>query len=64
MTLSPHQERVSATERRDAVAEAIASIRAEGLELDSADHVLFDGMADGQLSVDEVRERLLARYAA
>jgi hypothetical protein len=64
MTLSPYQEWVSAADRRDAVADAIASVQAEGLEFAPGDLALFDALAAGELSAAELRERLLTRYAA
>lgn len=62
MTVSPHQERVAAAERISAVAEALASVRAEGLQIGPEDQLLFDALAVGDLSSDELRDRVLARY--
>jgi prevent-host-death family protein len=62
MSVSQYQELVEAAERRDAVAEALASVRAEGLEPTAEDLQLFVAIAAGELSTDELRERVLARY--
>jgi PHD/YefM family antitoxin component YafN of YafNO toxin-antitoxin module len=51
-----------ASERQHAVAAALASVRAEGLEPSSDDLVLFVEVAAGQLTTDELRERILSRY--
>ena len=51
-----------ASERQQAVAAALASVRAEGLEPGPADLALFAEVAAGQLSTDELRERVLSRY--
>jgi PHD/YefM family antitoxin component YafN of YafNO toxin-antitoxin module len=51
-----------ATERQHAVAAALASVRAEGLEPSEQDLVLFAEVAAGRLSTDELRELVLARY--
>ena len=51
-----------AAERQHAVAAALASVRAEGLEPGAEDLVLFAEVAAGRLSTDELRERVLSRY--
>src|SRR5258708_1604139 len=51
-----------ASERQHAVAAALASVRAEGLEPSSDDLALFVEVAAGQLTTDELRERILSRY--
>lgn len=51
-----------AAERQHAVAAALASVRAEGLEPSAEDLVLFAEVAAGRLSTDELRERVLSRY--
>ena len=51
-----------ASERQHAVAAALASVRAEGLEPGVEDLVLFAEVAAGRLSTDELRERALSRY--
>ena len=45
-----------------AVAAALASVRAEGLESGTEDLALFAEVAAGRLSTDELRERVLSRY--
>jgi hypothetical protein len=52
----------AAAERQHAVAAALASVRAEGLEPGAEDLVLFAEVAAGRLSADELRERVLSRY--
>jgi PHD/YefM family antitoxin component YafN of YafNO toxin-antitoxin module len=51
-----------AAERQHAVAAALASVRAEGLEPGAEDLALFAEVAAGRLSTDELRERVLSRY--
>ena len=51
-----------ASERQHAVAAALASVRAEGLEPGAEDLALFAEVAAGRLSTDELRERVLSRY--
>ena len=51
-----------AAERQQAVAAALASVRAEGLEPGAEDLALFAEVAAGRLSTDELRERVLFRY--
>ncbi len=49
-------------ERQHAVAAALASVRAEGLEPSAGDLALFAEVSAGQLSTDEFREHVLSRY--
>jgi PHD/YefM family antitoxin component YafN of YafNO toxin-antitoxin module len=51
-----------ADERRSAVASAIGSTRAEGLELSGFGQAVMSEVADGTLSYDDARQRLLAHY--
>ncbi|ODU00676.1 MAG: hypothetical protein ABS81_22895 [Pseudonocardia sp. SCN 72-86] len=51
-----------AEERRSAVAGAIGSTRAEGLELSPLGESVMRDVADGSLTFDEARTRLLAHY--
>jgi hypothetical protein len=51
-----------ASERQHAVAAALASVRAEGLEPSPEDLELFMAVAAGELSTDELRHRVLSRY--
>ena len=50
------------SERQHAVAAALASVRADGLEPGAEDLALFVGVAAGELTTDELRERVLSRY--
>jgi PHD/YefM family antitoxin component YafN of YafNO toxin-antitoxin module len=51
-----------AAERQHAVAAALASVRADGLEPSSQDLALFVSVAIGELSTDELRARILGRF--
>ena len=62
MSVTQYQELVDAAERRDAVAEALASVRAEGLEPGEDGLSMLDAIAAGRISTTEARERTLARY--
>ncbi len=62
MSVAHYQDLVEASERRTAVAEALASVRAEGLEPSADDLTLFAAVGSGELTSDELRERVLARY--
>jgi hypothetical protein len=53
---------VETSERQHAVASALASVRAEGLEPGADDLALFVQVASGELTTDELRERVLSRY--
>lgn len=48
--------------RQHAVAAALASVRAEGLEPGADDLALFVLVAAGELTTDELRARILSRY--
>jgi PHD/YefM family antitoxin component YafN of YafNO toxin-antitoxin module len=54
--------RLAALERQEAMAEALASVRAEGLEPSPEGLEVLAAVADGRLSGDEARAALLARY--
>lgn len=62
MSIEQYEALVRSAHRREAVAEALASVRAEGLEpsLDALE--LLEKIAAGQLDEDEGIERLRARY--
>ena len=61
--LSAHRyAQLVADERRSAVASAIGSVRAEGLELSPIGEVTMREVADGTLTPDDARARLLAHY--
>ncbi len=51
-----------AADRQHAVAVALASVRAEGLEPSTEDMQLFTAVAAGELSTEELRDRILTRY--
>ncbi len=51
-----------AAERQRAVAAALASVRAEGLEPSPEDLMLFVAVAAGELSTAELRNRIVGRY--
>lgn len=51
-----------AEERRAAMASAMGSVRAEGLELDPFGEAVLREVADGTLTTQEARARLLANY--
>lgn len=58
-----HYERlVEAAERRIDVSEALASVRAEGLEPSIHGLSLLDAVAEGRMSTEQAREQVLARY--
>jgi prevent-host-death family protein len=62
MSVEQYQELVDAAERRDAVVEALASVRAEGLEPSEEGLALLEAIAEGRISTEEARARTLARY--
>ena len=62
MSVERYQELVAAAGRRVAVGEALASVRAEGLEPSAEGLAQLDAVADGRLSTAEAREQVLARY--
>jgi PHD/YefM family antitoxin component YafN of YafNO toxin-antitoxin module len=62
MSVEQYEALVRSAERREAVAEALASVRAEGLEpsLDALE--MLEKIASGELEEEEGIERLRARY--
>lgn len=62
MSVERYQELVAAAGRRDAVGEALASVRAEGLEPSVEGLARLDAVAEGRLSTAEAREQVLSRY--
>lgn len=62
LSVARYEELVEGAARRADVDEALASVRAEGLEPSAQGRVLLDGVASGQLSTAQARERVLARY--
>lgn len=62
MSVEQYEALVRSAHRRAAVAEALASVRAEGLEPSPDALELLEKIAAGQLDEDEGIERLRARY--
>jgi len=62
MSVSHYRSLVAAVERREAVTEALASVRAEGLEPSPEGLEMLEAIAEGRMSTNEARERTLARY--
>lgn len=62
MSVSRYQQLVEGAARRADVDEALASVRAEGLEPSQDGLSLLEGVAAGHLSTAQARERVLARY--
>jgi PHD/YefM family antitoxin component YafN of YafNO toxin-antitoxin module len=62
VSVEQYEAMLEAAERQRAVAAALASVRAEGLEPSAADLTLFVEVAAGQLTTDELRDRVLSRY--
>lgn len=62
VSVEQYQALQEAADRQHAVAAALASVRAEGLEPSTQDLALFAEVAAGRLSTDELRERVLSRY--
>jgi PHD/YefM family antitoxin component YafN of YafNO toxin-antitoxin module len=62
VSVEQYEALLEASERQRAVAAALASVRAEGLEPSAGDLTLFVNVAAGQMTTDELRDRVLARY--
>lgn len=62
LSVARYEELVDAAGRRADVDEALASVRAEGLEPSAEGLALLDDVAEGRLSTAQARERVLARY--
>ena len=62
VSVEQYEALVETSERQHAVATALASVRAEGLEPGADDLALFVQVASGELTTDELRERVLSRY--
>lgn len=62
VSVEQYQALQEAADRQHAVAAALASVRAEGLEPSTQDLALFAEVAAGRLSTDELQERVLSRY--
>lgn len=62
MSVSQYQALQDAAERQRAIDEALASVRAEGLEPDPRDLQLLADIASGARPLGEVQAEFLARY--
>lgn len=62
VSVEQYEALLETSERQHAVAAALASVRAEGLEPNGEDLALFVEVAAGGLTTDELRERVLSRY--
>lgn len=62
MSVAHYRDLVEMSERRAAVAEALASVRAEGLEPGPDDLGLFTALAGGEISTGQLRDEVLRRY--
>lgn len=62
MSVSRYEELLTAAERRADVAEALASVRAEGLEPGHEGLALLEEVAAGRMDTEHARQRVLARY--
>ncbi|MGH3612162.1 MAG: type II toxin-antitoxin system prevent-host-death family antitoxin [Pseudonocardia sp.] len=62
MSVSQYQALQDAAERQRAMAEALASVRAEGLEPSPQDLRLLADIASGARSIEDVQAEFLARY--
>lgn len=61
MSVEQYEALLEASERQRAIAAALASVRAEGLEPSAEDLTLLVEVAAGQMTADELRDRILAR---
>ena len=62
MSVAHYRHLVEASERRRAVDEALASVRAEGLEPGAEGLQVLDAVGRGEIDTDEARAQLLAPY--
>jgi PHD/YefM family antitoxin component YafN of YafNO toxin-antitoxin module len=62
VSVEQYEALLEASERQRAVAAALASVRAEGLKPSAEDLTLFVDVATGQMTTDELRDRILGRY--
>ncbi|BBG03573.1 antitoxin Phd_YefM of type II toxin-antitoxin system [Pseudonocardia autotrophica] len=62
LSVSRYEELVRFETRRADVDEALASVRAEGLEPGPEGLALLEGVASGEVSTTQAREQILARY--
>ncbi len=62
VSVEQYEALLQSAERQRAVAAALASVRAEGLEPSAEDLALFVEVAAGQMTTGELRDRVLSRY--
>jgi PHD/YefM family antitoxin component YafN of YafNO toxin-antitoxin module len=62
VSVEQYEALLETSERQHAVAAALASVRAEGLEPGADDLASFVQVAAGELTTEELRERVLSRY--
>jgi prevent-host-death family protein len=62
MSVEQYEQLVRAAQSREAVAEALASVRAEGLEPSVETLAALEQVARGEVSDDDVLEQLRRRY--
>jgi PHD/YefM family antitoxin component YafN of YafNO toxin-antitoxin module len=62
VSVEQYEALLETSERQHAVAAALASVRAEGLEPSGEDLALFIEVAAGGLTTDKLRDRVLSRY--
>jgi hypothetical protein len=62
MSVEQYEALREAADRQHAVAAALASVRADGLEPSTQDLALFAAVAAGEMTTDELRDRVLSRY--
>ncbi len=62
LSVERYEQLVAAAGRREAVGEALASVRAEGLEPSAEGLARLAAVAEGRLSPAEAREQVLTRY--
>jgi len=62
MSVAHYRDLVELSWRREAVAEALASVRAEGLEPTPEALRLFGDLSAGSISSDTLREQILESY--
>lgn len=62
LSVEQYRELVDDVERREAVAEALASVRAEGLEPSPTGLRLLDAIASGEITEDDALDELRRHY--
>lgn len=62
MSVTQYEALQEAAERRRAVDSALGSLRADSLEPSREGLEMLDAIAEGQMTMAEARERILARY--